>query len=114
MKIGRNDLCPCGSGKKYKRCHYGKPLPWEDSPETHALEMKAETQKHGKILLAVGIVLGIAAGILKSDVLFGLTIFGGWTLLGLVYLSFRNPPPPNENAGDPAALNFGRPTDEKK
>lgn len=21
-KIGRNDPCPCGSGKKYKRCHY--------------------------------------------------------------------------------------------
>ncbi len=20
-KIGRNDLCPCGSGKKYKQCH---------------------------------------------------------------------------------------------
>lgn len=20
QKIGRNDLCPCGSGKKYKRC----------------------------------------------------------------------------------------------
>jgi preprotein translocase subunit SecA len=20
-KVGRNDLCPCGSGKKYKRCH---------------------------------------------------------------------------------------------
>jgi len=20
-KIGRNDLCPCGSGKKYKECH---------------------------------------------------------------------------------------------
>jgi preprotein translocase subunit SecA len=20
-KIGRNDTCPCGSGKKYKRCH---------------------------------------------------------------------------------------------
>ena len=19
-KVGRNDLCPCGSGKKYKRC----------------------------------------------------------------------------------------------
>jgi hypothetical protein len=24
-KIGRNDLCPCGSGKKYKRCHGGSP-----------------------------------------------------------------------------------------
>ncbi len=21
-KIGRNDLCPCGSGQKFKRCHY--------------------------------------------------------------------------------------------
>lgn len=24
MKIGRNDPCPCGSGKKYKRCCLGK------------------------------------------------------------------------------------------
>ena len=22
-KIGRNDTCPCGSGKKYKKCHLG-------------------------------------------------------------------------------------------
>jgi preprotein translocase subunit SecA len=21
IKIGRNDACPCGSGKKYKQCH---------------------------------------------------------------------------------------------
>jgi len=21
-KIGRNDPCPCGSGKKWKKCHY--------------------------------------------------------------------------------------------
>jgi len=20
-KVGRNDPCPCGSGRKYKRCH---------------------------------------------------------------------------------------------
>jgi uncharacterized protein YecA (UPF0149 family) len=20
-KVGRNDPCPCGSGKKYKKCH---------------------------------------------------------------------------------------------
>jgi len=24
MKIGKNDPCPCRSGKKYKKCHYGK------------------------------------------------------------------------------------------
>ena len=23
-KIGRNDLCPCGSGKKFKKCHLGR------------------------------------------------------------------------------------------
>lgn len=26
MKIGRNDPCPCGSGRKYKKCHLGKPI----------------------------------------------------------------------------------------
>ncbi len=26
MKIGRNDPCSCGSGKKYKRCCLGKPV----------------------------------------------------------------------------------------
>lgn len=25
MKLGRNDKCPCGSGKKYKRCCANKP-----------------------------------------------------------------------------------------
>ena len=25
MKIGRNDPCPCGSGKKYKKCCLNKP-----------------------------------------------------------------------------------------
>jgi len=25
-KIGRNDPCPCGSGKKYKQCCIGKTL----------------------------------------------------------------------------------------
>jgi hypothetical protein len=24
MTPGRNDRCPCGSGKKYKKCHYGR------------------------------------------------------------------------------------------
>lgn len=24
VEIGRNDLCPCGSGKKFKKCHLGR------------------------------------------------------------------------------------------
>jgi hypothetical protein len=26
QKVGRNDPCPCGSGKKYKNCCIGKPI----------------------------------------------------------------------------------------
>lgn len=26
MKVGRNDPCPCGSGKKYKQCHMKEDL----------------------------------------------------------------------------------------
>lgn len=25
-KVARNDRCPCGSGRKYKQCHLGKPM----------------------------------------------------------------------------------------
>ncbi|HEV8065617.1 MAG TPA: SEC-C metal-binding domain-containing protein [Acidimicrobiales bacterium] len=25
-KVGRNGLCPCGSGKKFKKCHGGRGL----------------------------------------------------------------------------------------
>ena len=33
QKIGRNDPCPCGSGKKYKKCCLGgQPTSGEDSP----------------------------------------------------------------------------------
>ena len=28
LDIGRNDPCPCGSGKKYKDCHIDKGDPW--------------------------------------------------------------------------------------
>jgi uncharacterized protein YecA (UPF0149 family) len=27
MKVGRNDPCPCGSGKKFKKCHLSFVLP---------------------------------------------------------------------------------------
>lgn len=34
MKVGRNDPCPCGSGKKYKYCCLNKPKDAMDSIET--------------------------------------------------------------------------------
>jgi len=29
-RVGRNDPCPCGSGKKYKRCHLDRALPADE------------------------------------------------------------------------------------
>ena len=43
-KIGRNELCPCGSGKKYKKCCIGK--------EIKEVEIDESTQDGNEILLA--------------------------------------------------------------
>jgi hypothetical protein len=43
-KVGRNDPCPCGSGKKYKKCHNGKPIV-EMSPEFKAKARKLFNDK---------------------------------------------------------------------
>ena len=45
-KLNRNDLCHCGSGKKYKNCHMGK-----DNAKIGS--------KIGMIALAVAVVLGL-------------------------------------------------------
>jgi hypothetical protein len=40
-KIGRNDPCPCGSGKKFKKCHGStptNPAPKLDSPDYQHLQ----------------------------------------------------------------------------
>ncbi len=40
MKINRNDLCPCGSGKKFKKCHFGRENELEfNEPEEISLEL---------------------------------------------------------------------------
>ena len=35
-KVGRNDPCPCGSGKKYKQCH----LPIEEAAQAEQLRLR--------------------------------------------------------------------------
>ena len=54
MKAGRNDLCPCGSGKKYKRCCLPKEReinrvePWPEEPENaHGLSEVYEDEEIG-------------------------------------------------------------------
>jgi hypothetical protein len=59
MKAGRNDPCPCGSGKKYKHCCYAKdsvkheepvieaPVSEEpeDEEEAEAIEARRKSQR---------------------------------------------------------------------
>lgn len=41
--IGRNDPCPCGNGRKLKKCRYGKtPVPERESAETVALPVMSK------------------------------------------------------------------------
>ncbi len=52
-KVGRNDPCPCGSGKKYKKCHLFSNTPLlipkitkiEPTPETERLRLEIEKQQ---------------------------------------------------------------------
>lgn len=57
MKVGRNDLCPCGSGKKFKKCHLAMPMvplvrPVEQPPPIspnilrEVLRLRTEGERH--------------------------------------------------------------------
>ena len=52
FKTGRNDPCPCGSGKKYKRCHgstnateLGSGLPWLASVEASSDAARVQRER---------------------------------------------------------------------
>jgi SEC-C motif-containing protein len=50
-KTGRNDLCPCGSGKKYKRCHETQERP------------SAAQGRMLMVIVGVAVVAALLAGI---------------------------------------------------
>jgi preprotein translocase subunit SecA len=41
-KPGRNQICPCGSGKKFKNCHE---IEYRIKLQKHVMEVRAEQQK---------------------------------------------------------------------
>jgi hypothetical protein len=49
-KTGRNEACPCGSGKKFKRCH----------------GLTSESNRSGNVLMiavGIGVLAAVAAGV---------------------------------------------------
>jgi len=100
-KIGRNDPCPCGSGTKYKNCHYGQELTEDGEPAS------AGASRLLIALCVVGVVISAAVGWARQDVMDGVVVLvscglgiGGFAVL-------RKPPPSNPNAGAPGGINFG-------
>ncbi|MFC4618909.1 SEC-C metal-binding domain-containing protein [Camelliibacillus cellulosilyticus] len=45
MKIGRNDPCPCGSGKKYKKCCMNKDVSYEEKGTPEFLKRRWTDEK---------------------------------------------------------------------
>jgi tetratricopeptide (TPR) repeat protein len=59
-RVGRNDPCPCGSGKKYKACCLGKPA--ASAPQTAGLLRQAEAlERAGRQLEALAVFRQVAA-----------------------------------------------------
>lgn len=49
--VGRNDLCPCGSGKKYKKCHLGTK---DELMDHHIVHMEKEIKSFNKTIKTFG------------------------------------------------------------
>jgi hypothetical protein len=96
--LARNAPCHCGSGKKYKRCHGA------NIEEAAAVKGRWILPT---VLSLLCVLAGGVVGYLKGPEL-GIGVGGGSLILLWIYLSLRDPPPPNTTSGDPAGLNFGR------
>jgi len=61
--IGRNDLCPCGSGKKYKKCCLGKPPSQRPTFDEYSIR-----ERNLMLIKAVNHILGLNKGKTWEDV----------------------------------------------
>lgn len=76
-KIGRNDPCPCGSGKKYKKCCYGKGRVVEESDQADSEAMSSVPLRKSPQTFPIGTVAlygpdestttKIVAGVIKRE-----------------------------------------------
>src|SRR6266568_1834321 len=55
-KIGNNDECPCGSGKKYKRCCKSK-IDWQKLTDDNDPDSARHLTLRGKNLMFLGAIL---------------------------------------------------------
>lgn len=107
---GRNDLCHCGSGKKYKRCHM------QEDQKAHSAQLAARqgaapaVERNNTPVIAAAALIVVAAVVLFALGLVNWALgigIGGLMLLG-GYVLLRDPPPPRGGDGaNPSSINFG-------
>lgn len=95
--IGRNALCPCGSGKKYKRCCLGTAEDPQDAPKKTMPAL---------IVLVLGLVIAVAVLTMSGLENGALVAVVALMVAGGTYV-FTNMPPPNSSPGSPGGINFG-------
>ena len=76
-RTGRNDLCPCGSGKKFKNCCYGENHAGEETDPYHAAAMSSAVPGKSTAKYPIGtvalygpndqITTKIVAGVIERD-----------------------------------------------
>ena len=93
-KVGANDLCPCGSEQKYKKCHMGKSM---------------GSERDTKLPLAVLALFLVAALVMFFTIddweASAATAAGGFIAAGAVYV--MRDPPESKGGGNAGAINFG-------
>jgi len=77
MAVSRNDLCPCGSGKKYKKCCLGAPDP---GAARHSKTLKILFVVLTLVTVAAFFLAGNGVGSAVGMASFGLLI--GYLLIG--------------------------------
>ena len=55
MRFGRNDECPCGSGRKYKKCCHGR-VSWEEMYQTRDPSIPTHPTLRGKNLAFLSVI----------------------------------------------------------
>ena len=95
--VGRNDPCPCGSGKKYKRCCLGTEADPAARPRTTLPALVAAL-----VALLVGAAVAMSRG--GED---GAVVAVVLLMIAAGVYVFTNMPPPNKDSGSPGGINFG-------
>ena len=59
-KVGRNEPCPCGSGKKFKNCHMKEEAKKDSEEKQKLLKEMAELKERNRLLQAIIVDQGLS------------------------------------------------------